>query len=66
MDDRDREITELKKQVAHWKSNHTEAIKRKHKGHEVSSAIISGLRDDLEKAHERIAELEEQLGVVDE
>lgn len=57
-----RENERLRKEVNHWKANHDSAVKKKRKGQEITSAIIAELRDDLEKAHERIAELEQKLG----
>lgn len=55
------EILDLRTQVVHWKANHTSVVEKKRKGHEITSKLIADLRLDVEKAHERIAELEAQI-----
>lgn len=57
------EVIKLRTQVTHWQSNHESVVKKKRKGHEITTDLIAELRRDVEKAHERIAELEELLGL---
>ncbi len=53
----ERELAEARKQIEHWRANHAEQVRRKHRGVEIKEEIIAEQNREITDLRQQLADL---------